>query len=93
MITPREINQKASVRRIYSIVNGGGLKNYVFLMSVGHTFFLLASAYSHGTQESHDCLLATAHTSRVTDLLRSISVFPVKENHVNTKGNRSTGHI
>lgn len=58
-------------------------------MSVDHTFFLLASAYSHGTQESHYYLLATVHASRVTGLLRSISVFPVQENHVNTKENTS----
>jgi len=35
--------------------------------------------------------LATAHTSRIricriTDLLRCKSVFPVRENHINTKG-------
>lgn len=58
---------------------------------IHHTFFLLASAYSHGTQKSHYCLLATAHTShiricRIADLLRCKFVFSIRENHINTKG-------
>lgn len=59
-------------------IDGGGWDGLGIV--VGHTFFLLASAYSHGTQESHYILLSAAHASRVrkyrvTGLLKCIFRF------------------
>jgi len=82
------------VKRINYVVGGGGVERvgWVSIVHHHHTFFLLASAYSHGTQKSHYCLLATTHANRVriyrvVDLLRCKSVFPAQENHINTEEN------